>query len=56
MWELTTGCKSFANLEHDVNLINEILDENILKLLMILMICFANLMKKYLDPDPSEKL
>uniref|UniRef100_U9UD02 Serine-threonine/tyrosine-protein kinase catalytic domain-containing protein n=1 Tax=Rhizophagus irregularis (strain DAOM 181602 / DAOM 197198 / MUCL 43194) TaxID=747089 RepID=U9UD02_RHIID len=26
MWELTTGCKPFANVEHDVDLIYKIID------------------------------
>jgi serine/threonine protein kinase len=26
MWELTTGCKPFANVEHDIKLIYKILD------------------------------
>ena len=27
IWELTTGCKPFANVEHDIELIVEIIDE-----------------------------
>ena len=26
MWELTTGCKPFANIEHDIKLICKIID------------------------------
>ncbi|GBB91426.1 hypothetical protein RclHR1_18710001 [Rhizophagus clarus] len=37
MWELTTGCKPFANVEHDVGLIYEIINENDLELRMILL-------------------
>ncbi|RGB36603.1 kinase-like domain-containing protein [Rhizophagus diaphanus] len=50
MWELTTGCKPFANVEHDVDINYKIIDgkrpnntpED-----------FANLIKKCWNPDPK---
>ncbi|EXX75678.1 Kic1p [Rhizophagus irregularis DAOM 197198w] len=51
MWELTTGCKPFINVEHDVNLIYEIIDGKPRDTPE----CYANLMKKCWDSDPLKR-
>ncbi|CAB4410361.1 unnamed protein product [Rhizophagus irregularis] len=51
MWELTTGCKPFANVEHDINLIFKILDGERPKITEDTPECYANLMKSCWDPD-----
>ena len=55
MWELTTGCKPFANVEHDINLILKILDGQRPKITEDTLECFANLMKSCWDPDPKKR-
>jgi serine/threonine protein kinase len=55
MWELTTGCKPFANVEHDVNLIYEIIDGKRPEITSDTPECFANLMKKCWDSNPSKR-
>ncbi|PKY28423.1 kinase-like protein [Rhizophagus irregularis] len=55
MWELTTGCKPFANVEHDVNLILKILDGKRPEITEDTPECFANLMKNCWNPDPKER-
>ncbi|RGB22281.1 kinase-like domain-containing protein [Rhizophagus diaphanus] len=55
MWELTTGCKPFANIEHDINLIYNIIDGERPKITRDTPECFANLMKRCWDPDPSKR-
>src|SRR5438034_747166 len=51
MWELTTGCKPFANIEHDVNLIYEIIDGKQPEITNDTPECFANLMKRCWNSD-----
>ncbi len=55
MWELTTGCKPFANVEHDHRLMYEIIDGERPEITNDTPKCFANLMKKCLDSDPSKR-
>jgi serine/threonine protein kinase len=55
MWELTTGCKPFANVKHDHNLIYKILDGERPKITEDTPECYANLMKSCWDPDPNKK-
>ncbi|RGB39181.1 kinase-like domain-containing protein, partial [Rhizophagus diaphanus] len=55
MWELTTGCKPFANVEHDINLIYEIIDGKRPEITNDTPELFANLMKKCWDSDPSKR-
>ncbi len=55
MWELTTGCKPFANVEHDHKLIYEIIDGKRPEITKDTPVCFANLMKRCWDPDPSKR-
>ncbi|CAB5185748.1 unnamed protein product [Rhizophagus irregularis] len=55
MWELTAGCKPFANVEHDVNLILKILDGKRPEITEDTPECFANLMKNCWNPDPKER-
>ncbi|GBC00622.1 hypothetical protein RclHR1_03910009 [Rhizophagus clarus] len=45
MWELTTGCKYFANIEHGTNLILRILDGERPEITEDTPECYANLMK-----------
>jgi serine/threonine protein kinase len=52
MWELTTGCKPFANVEHDVGLIYKIIDGKRPNITDDTPEDFANLMKKCWNPDP----
>ncbi|EXX64005.1 Sps1p [Rhizophagus irregularis DAOM 197198w] len=55
MWELTTGCKPFANVEHNVNLIYEIIDGKRPEITNDTPELFANLMIKCWDSDPSKR-
>ncbi|PKC72256.1 kinase-like protein [Rhizophagus irregularis] len=55
MWELTTGCKPFVNVEHDHNLIFKILDGERPKITEDTPECYADLMKKCWDSDPSKR-
>ncbi|EXX74916.1 kinase-like domain-containing protein [Rhizophagus irregularis DAOM 181602=DAOM 197198] len=55
MWELTTGCKPFANVEHDHNLIFKILDGERPKITEDTPKFYANLMKKCWDSNPSKR-
>jgi hypothetical protein len=55
MWELTTGCKPFANVEHDINLIIDILDGERPEITEDTPECYANLMKSCWDPDPKKR-
>ncbi|POG60309.1 kinase-like domain-containing protein, partial [Rhizophagus irregularis DAOM 181602=DAOM 197198] len=55
MWELTTGCKPFANVEHDINLIFEILDGKRPEITEDTPECYAKLMKSCWDPDPKKR-
>ncbi|UZO14543.1 uncharacterized protein OCT59_005999 [Rhizophagus irregularis] len=55
MWELTAGCKPFANVEHDFILIFKILDGERPEITLDTPECFANLMKSCWDPDPEKR-
>ncbi|CAB4410454.1 unnamed protein product [Rhizophagus irregularis] len=55
MWELTTGCKPFDNVEHDHNLIYKILDGERPKITEDTPECYANLMKSCWDLDPEKR-
>jgi serine/threonine protein kinase len=55
MWELTTGCKPFANVEHDLSLIIEIIDGVRPEITEDTPQCYANLMKRCWDPDPKKR-
>ncbi len=55
MWELTTGCKPFANVGHDINLIIKILDGERPGITEDTPECYANLMKSCWDPDPEKR-
>ncbi|POG76255.1 kinase-like domain-containing protein, partial [Rhizophagus irregularis DAOM 181602=DAOM 197198] len=55
MWELTTGCKPFANVEHDHNLIYKILDGERPKITEDTPECYATLMKSCWDPNPKKR-
>src|SRR6266536_1842552 len=55
MWEFTTGCKPFANVEHNVNLIYEIIDGKRPEITNDTPECFADLMKKCWDSNPLKR-
>ncbi|RGB43119.1 hypothetical protein C1646_750180 [Rhizophagus diaphanus] len=55
MWELTTGCKPFANIEHDVDLIYKIIDGKRPNITDDITEYFANLMKRCWYPDPKKR-
>ncbi|POG67175.1 kinase-like domain-containing protein [Rhizophagus irregularis DAOM 181602=DAOM 197198] len=55
MWELTTGCKPFANVEHDIHLIYKILDGKRPEITNDTPECFANLMIRCWDSNPSKR-
>ncbi|CAB4410206.1 unnamed protein product [Rhizophagus irregularis] len=55
MWELTTGCKPFNNIKHDIQLIYKILDGERPKITEDTPECYANLMKSCWDPDPKKR-
>ncbi|GES81678.1 kinase-like domain-containing protein [Rhizophagus clarus] len=55
MWELTTGCKPFADVEHDINLIFKILDGERPKITEDTPKCYMDLMKSCWDPDPIKR-
>ncbi|GES72979.1 kinase-like domain-containing protein [Rhizophagus clarus] len=55
MWELTSGCKPFADVEHDISLICKIIDGKRPEITNDTPECFANLMKRCWDPNPSKR-
>src|ERR1051325_9868228 len=55
MWELTTGCKPFADVEHDHNLIYQIINGKRPEITDDTPECFANLMKSCWDPDLKKR-
>ncbi|POG63002.1 hypothetical protein GLOIN_2v1757658 [Rhizophagus irregularis DAOM 181602=DAOM 197198] len=55
MWELTTGCKPFANVGHDINLIYKILDGERPEITKDTPECYAKLMKRCWDSDPTKR-
>ncbi|EXX66957.1 Bck1p [Rhizophagus irregularis DAOM 197198w] len=55
MWEITAGCKPFANVKHDIHLIYKILDGERPNITEDTPECYANLMKSCWDPDPQKR-
>jgi len=55
MWELTTGCKPFANIEHDTDLIYKIIDGKRPEITNDTPEEFADLMKKCWNSDPKKR-
>ena len=55
MWECTTGCKPFANIEHDHNLIYDIIDGKRPEITNDTPECYANLMKRCWNSDSSKR-
>ncbi|PKC09528.1 kinase-like protein, partial [Rhizophagus irregularis] len=55
MWECTTGCKPFANIEHDQNLIYNIIDGKRPEITEDTPEFLANLMKRCWDSDPKNR-
>ncbi|CAB4441443.1 unnamed protein product [Rhizophagus irregularis] len=55
MWELTTGCKPFANVEHDHSLIFNIIDGVRPEITKDTPECYANLMKSCWESDPKKR-
>ncbi|RIA83790.1 kinase-like domain-containing protein [Glomus cerebriforme] len=55
MWELTTGCKPFANIDHDIALIYEIIDGKRPEITNDTPKFFADLMKRCWDSDPLKR-
>ena len=56
MWEIITGCKPFADVEHDHNLIYQIVyHEKRPEITNDTPECFADLMKKCWDSDPKKR-
>src|SRR6266536_6267235 len=55
MWELTSGCKPFANVEHDSNLILKILDGERPEVTEDTPEFFANLMKRCWNSDSLKR-
>ncbi|CAB4399533.1 unnamed protein product [Rhizophagus irregularis] len=55
MWELTTGCKPFANVKHDHSLVYKILDGERPEITEDTPECYANLMKSCWDHDPKKR-
>ena len=56
MWELTTGCKPFADVEHDTELIYKIIDGKRPEITNDTPeYDYSDLMKQCWDPDPSKR-
>ena len=55
MWELTTGCKPFADVEHGINLIYKIIDGERPEITGDTPECYASLMKECWDADPLKR-
>ncbi|UZO13398.1 uncharacterized protein OCT59_004897 [Rhizophagus irregularis] len=55
MWELTTGCKPFADVKHDIHLVYKILDGERPKITEDTPEFYANLMKSCWDTDPNKR-
>jgi hypothetical protein len=55
MWELTTGRKPFSNIEHNTELILEIIDGKRPEITTDAPKCFSNLMKRCWDSEPSKR-
>jgi serine/threonine protein kinase len=55
MWELTSGCKPFADFNHDTNLIYKIIDGKRPEITNDTPEYFSDLIKKCWDPNPSKR-
>ena len=55
MWELTSGCKPFNNVEHDTELIYEIIDGKRPEITSDTPECYVNLMKRCWDSNPTKR-
>ncbi|RIA92251.1 kinase-like domain-containing protein [Glomus cerebriforme] len=55
MWECTTGCKPFADVEHDHTLIYKILNGKRPEITKDTPECYANLMKRCWELDPTKR-
>ena len=55
MWELTTGCKPFADVEHNVGLIYQIIDGKRPEITKDTPECFSSLMKMCWDSNPLKR-
>ncbi|CAI2165023.1 8462_t:CDS:2 [Funneliformis geosporum] len=55
MWEFTTGCKPFSEIEHDYKLIYEIIDGKRPEITQDTPEFYANLMKRCWDSDPLKR-
>jgi serine/threonine protein kinase len=55
MWELTTGCKPFANVEHEHSLVYKIIDGVRPEITEDTPQFYADLMKRCWDPDPKKR-
>jgi hypothetical protein len=55
MWELTSGRKPFVNVEHDINLIYQIIDGKRPVITNGTPECYSNLMKRCWDSDPLKR-
>ncbi|RIA92274.1 kinase-like domain-containing protein [Glomus cerebriforme] len=55
MWECTTGCKPFADVEHDIKLIYDIISGKRPKITKDTPECFANLMKRCWNSDSTKR-
>ena len=55
MWELTTGCKPFANVDHDTNLIYKIIDGKRPEITSDTPEFFADLMKRCWNSNPLKR-
>jgi serine/threonine protein kinase len=55
MWELTTGCRPFTNVEHNTDFIYEIIDGKRPNITNDTPEDFANLMKKCWNSDPKKR-
>ena len=55
MWELTTGCKPFANVEHDHILIYQMINGKRPEITDDTPECFANVMRSCWNSDPSKR-
>ncbi|GBB83325.1 hypothetical protein RclHR1_10050008 [Rhizophagus clarus] len=55
MWELTTSCKPFDDVKHDIHLIYKFLDGKRPEITKDTPQCYANLMKSCWDHDPKKR-
>lgn len=55
MWELTSGCKPFANIEHNISLIDDIINGTRPEITDDTPDCFGNLIKSCWHYNPTER-